>query len=512
MPTPAATQHPAVSSGTASPVRQKLATNLMLLMAGEFTAKLLTFKTFTYLAATLGVRDYGFIEFTLALMVFFTLPVDLGLGSYGAREIARNPGRAPQLLHEVTGLRLFLSICSMAALASVVPFLHQSHRLKELLMLYGLSLLGAPFLLQWLFQGHDQMRWVAVTSIVRQTAFAGLVLLVIRRGSPLLYIGVIECVSVAAAALFCILVTRKSLRLAWPWPDLRIKGLLGHLKESSPIGLTELAWGFMWYFCTVLLGLIFSDSTLGWWGASHRALMALHTFVWLYFFNLLPSISRCALRSKDDLLELMDESLRFTAWTGLLAGALLMVTAPDLLARLYGPFFRNAGKSFAVLVWMLPVALLSGHHRYILIAYKQQRRLLLCTTISAATAVILGLILVPRYDGPGAAWALLIANIVNFGLAYFSVKQLVVEVTFHRQIFAPLIALAASAVVFLVLFQAHFWIALAAACGIYVSGFIWVDGRRFASILRSAAMSRLGWFFSGAQQAPPSALADEATP
>src|SRR6516225_7999510 len=116
MPAVPAKQIGPVSVSAAFPAPQRLATNLLFLMAGEFTAKLLTFATFSYLARTLGPRDYGFVEFTLALMVFFTLPVDLGLGSYGAREIARNPDRAPQLLHEVTGLRLFLSVCSMAAL------------------------------------------------------------------------------------------------------------------------------------------------------------------------------------------------------------------------------------------------------------------------------------------------------------------------------------------------------------------------------------------------------------
>ena len=493
----------------AAPIPQKIAANLMFLVAGEFTSKLLTFASFSYLARMLGPRDYGFLEFTLALMVFFSLPVDLGLGSYGAREIARNPGRAPQLLHEITGLRLFLSACSIAALAVAISLLHQSPRLKELLALYGVSLLGAPFLLQWLFQGHDQMRWVALTSIVRQTGFAVFVFLVMRKGSPLFYIGLIECASVTAAALFCIAVTRRSFRFAWPWPDLRLRGLFRHLKESAPIGLTELAWGFMWYFSTVILGFIFSDQTLGWWGASHRALMALHTFVWLYFFNLLPSISRCALRSNEDLLELMDESLRFTAWIGLLAGALLMVTAPDLLALLYGPDYRRGANSFAVLVWMLPVAMLSGHHRYILIGYKQQGRLLLATTISAATAVTLGLILVPRYDGPGAAWALLIANIVNFALAYLYVKKLVVEVSFHRQLAAPLLTLAAAAAVFLAL-RAHFWIALIAACALYLGAFAWVDGRRFASIIRAAAKSRLASL--SRIKPPPASLVDEATP
>jgi hypothetical protein len=68
----------------------------------------------------------------------------------------------------------------MAALGVLILFLHQSHRLKELLILYSVSLLGAPFLLQWLFQGHQQMCWVALTEIVRQIGFAGLVLLTFR--------------------------------------------------------------------------------------------------------------------------------------------------------------------------------------------------------------------------------------------------------------------------------------------------------------------------------------------
>ena len=70
--------------------------------------------------ALLGPEEYGFVEFTLAVMVFFILPVDLGLGSYGAREIARNPERASRLLHEITGLRLVLAICSIVALLGFI--------------------------------------------------------------------------------------------------------------------------------------------------------------------------------------------------------------------------------------------------------------------------------------------------------------------------------------------------------------------------------------------------------
>src|ERR1700691_3484589 len=94
--------------GVAPAPPRRLAINLVWLSLGEFTAKLLTFAAFSHLARTLGPGEYGFIEFTLAVMVFFSLPVDLGLGSYGAREIARHPESATRLLHEITGLRVVL--------------------------------------------------------------------------------------------------------------------------------------------------------------------------------------------------------------------------------------------------------------------------------------------------------------------------------------------------------------------------------------------------------------------
>src|SRR5579862_24355 len=233
---------------------RRLAINFLFLSAGEFTAKMLTFASFSYLARTMASGEYGFLEFTLALMVFFTLPADLGLGSYGAREIARQPDRAARLLHEITGLRMLLAIGSMALLGVFILLVHQPLKLKFLLALYGASLLGGPFLLQWFFQAHDQMHWVGVASIVRQAGFAVLVFLLCRGGAPLFYIGLIECASVAAVAAFCVYVARHQMGFAWPWPDLRLSGILGHIREAAPIGFTELAWAFMWYFCTVLLG------------------------------------------------------------------------------------------------------------------------------------------------------------------------------------------------------------------------------------------------------------------
>ncbi len=481
-----------VSEAVLRPVESKrLAVNFLYLSGGEFGAKLLTFASFTYLARTLGPVSYGSVEFTLAVMTFFTLPTDLGLGMFGAREIARNPSTAPRLLREITGLRLFFSLCSMLLLAVFIFFLQKSPEQKALLGLYGLSLIGTPYLLQWFFQGHDQMQWVGFASIVRQAAFASLVFSVCRARSPLIYIGFIECASVALTAAFCVYVLKRRMRFPWPAPTFAIAALMKDVRSALPIGLSELAWTFMWYFCTVLLGFLSPDQSLGWFGAGHRIVMASHTFIMLYFFNLLPSISRCTQLPQAHLLKLMDESLRLTCWAAFLGAPLLSVLAPQVMTLVYGGSFRDGWRPFAVLVWVLPVALLGGHHRYILVAYNHQKWLLAASSISAVVAIVLAFALIPSYKGVGAAWALLIANIVLLVFAYFAVRKLVVEVTVHRQLFAPLAALALASLCFLALARWNLLAAVSVAAVVYLGVFIRTDGARLILFIYSVVRGQV---------------------
>ena len=150
--------------------------------------------------------------------------------------------------------------------------------------------------MQWFFQAFDQHAVGGRSPVLCvRLPLPAFLFFCIKPQRFFLVVGLVECVSVAGRrAVFCMYVV--SWRMGYGLPLAEIppgRTWLRHLTEAAPIGLTELAWAFMWYFGTVLLGFIFSDASLGWFGASHRALMALHTFVWLYFFNLLPSISRC---------------------------------------------------------------------------------------------------------------------------------------------------------------------------------------------------------------------------
>ncbi len=65
-------------------------------------------------------------------------------------------------------------------------------------------------------------------------------------------------------------------------------------KMAVPIGASEIVWAFKVYFATLVLGLFIGGTQLGWFTAAHRIVIALHAFIWLYFYNLFPSLARAS--------------------------------------------------------------------------------------------------------------------------------------------------------------------------------------------------------------------------
>lgn len=462
--------------------RGSLALNFLLLSGGEILGKALTFAAFVFLGRVLGPERYGSLEFVLASMVFFTLPVDFGIGIYGACELAKNRERATDLLREVAATRLALGVLSFLILLGVALVLPKPGEVKLLLVVCGFGLLAEPVLLQWFFQAHDRMQGVALATLTRKGTFATLVFLLIRSDSPLLFVGLCEVVSVAATALVCLAMLRLGMKRGMPLPVANLGRLIGHFRKAAPIGLSELAWVVMWYSGTVLLGLLVGGESLGWFGASHRVVMALHTFVWLYFFNMLPSLSRTA-QQLGTLRELLHRSLALTTWGGLLIALIPTLAGSDLLTLVYGPRFAEAGTPFALLAWMIPIALLSGHYRYTLIASGLQKLEFYATLAAALVSPVLGLALIPWYGISGAAIALLVANLMNLILAYYFVTRFIASIPCHEQLIQPVLSLMASLLIYHVIQPIHHWGAIGAALLIYLIPFSFWGWRTFGILI-----------------------------
>jgi O-antigen/teichoic acid export membrane protein len=458
-------------SEQASPGGRRLSINYLLLAGGESLAKIFSLIAFAYLGRILGPDRYGNLEFVISAMIFFTLPVDLGLSLYGAREVARDRRRAADLLSAVAALRLILASFSFALLLVLIVLFPGDIEIKLLAVLYGVSLFVEPLLVEWFFQAHDGMHWVVLSFMTRRAAFAAFVVVFVHRDSPLLRIGLCECGSAVAMAAVSLTVLRLRFGYKMPRPWQRHPALKAHLRQAAPIGLSHLAWALQWYCATLLMGWLAASEELGWFAASHRVIMALHTFVYLYFFNLLPSFSRGASRSSEYLRKLVSRSLSFTIWGGVLVALALTMVGGNVLSMAYGPKFLHGSQTLSILGWLIPVAMVGGHYRYLLFSCNQQHLELRCTMISAVTATVLGVALIPLYGARGGAAALLAASLVNCGLAYVFANRQIARIPCHQQLALPRLAVVPAVVCSTIAGKLNSWPSAAVAGGVYLALF-----------------------------------------
>src|SRR5687767_11886190 len=112
-----------------------LAKNFLLLVVGELGAKLFGFVAFAYMARVLGPKEFGQLEFALAVIFFLTLLVDCGLSAYGAREIAKDEVAIKRYTLHIIVLRCMLAAAAFVLLAIGVAVSHKPWSVQKLLLL-----------------------------------------------------------------------------------------------------------------------------------------------------------------------------------------------------------------------------------------------------------------------------------------------------------------------------------------------------------------------------------------
>jgi O-antigen/teichoic acid export membrane protein len=117
----------------------------------------------------------------------------------------------------------------------------------------------------------------------------------------------------------------------------------------------------------------------------------------------------------------------------------------------------------------VPLALVSGHYRYALIACDRERLEFRCNAISAAVAVGLGVLLIPWQGAFAAAIALVASALVNLVLAHAAGRQCGIAVPPIGRVLPALSALAVAGMAARSLWSLGSWVAAAGATGVYLS-------------------------------------------
>lgn len=427
----------ASTNSDSSNMPSKFGRNLITLTGGEFISRLAYAIAFVWIARSLQTEIYGQVEFALAVMMFLVLVIDLGLGLLGTREIARISEKTQILVNRVVSIQISIAVVVITALLVSVRLLPIEETLAYLLAGYSLSLIGFPFLLNWVFQGLNLMLWFTLPQVIRQITFAVLVILLLRYPEQFWLLPIFELVSVITAVLLNLgkyFSLGNRLQLSFKFnTDRRI------IKESLPIGLSQLIWTLRMYLPIILLGVFIGPVSVGFFAAPHRVIMAIQAFLIAYFVNLFPSLSIAANLSTDSLIGLLSSSHRLIVWPSIVLVITMTLLSKLIIELVYGENYvaGDASIIFAILIWMIPILVIRGHARNALIATGYQKDELISSLVGVLILCVSLLIFVPMYQGVGAAIAMTLSEFLAMIVTWLRVKIRIPEFEVIKSLLAP---------------------------------------------------------------------------
>jgi O-antigen/teichoic acid export membrane protein len=363
-----------------------------------------------------GTAAYGDYAALLSLSFLLNILLDLGITNFNTRHIAQHTHLLKKHLSGIIGVRLVL-----VALYAVATFLtawvlgYREGQFSLLAILVLNQVLVATVLyLRSNIAGAQLYTTDSLLSVLDRVLLIGLMgwLLWGRYATEpfpieaFVWAQTFAYATTALVALYIVVKRAGGLRVKWNGAFMWVV-----LRKSFPYALLILLMTFYYRTDTVMLERLLPDGALqaGIYAQGFRFFEAFNMLGYLFAGLLLPMFSR-QLRQGEDVAPLAGLAFRLV-----LAGALAVAVAGSFHAKAlmdlrYDAFTDRSAPAFAVLIWCFAAVCTTYIFGTLLTASGDLKALNRMAAFGMLLNIGLNLVLIPRYQALGAAWASLITQ------------------------------------------------------------------------------------------------------
>lgn len=402
----------------------RISKDFSILFLGNVASQGIIFASMVYLGNVLSPAEFGRISFAQSFILFFMHLSTLGLDTVGTRELASQRMPEEWLVSRVIGTRALLTIAALIAFEFSVAVFNLSQEYRAVCRIFVLYIVSYFFLLEWLYQGKQEMMFVSISRVVRAIVFVVPVFLLTKVYGGELVVGVSYVVSgfVASLVLVVFYLHRKtggSFSLA----DFRLSGSL--LKESLPIGIATTLMQIPFNYGAFAIGLYRSDAEVGTYSAAYRVVLVLWSFGVIAAYNsFFPTLSTLFAESYERFSSFTIKLSKVFVVIGVLIGFFGAILGKPVLHLLYAGRFDNALFVFTLAFINVGLIIARAPMEYSFLAARRQQRYLSGMVFVATLYVISAWLLVPRYGYNGAIVAASISESLYTLFVFFNAKIL----------------------------------------------------------------------------------------
>lgn len=409
------------------------------------------FITYPYVSRILGVSNIGLCNFIDGIISYFILFSMLGIGTIGIREIAKCKGNKEEISKAFSSLFLINTILTTTVLiiyviaVSCVPKLYEH---KEIAYVGAVKLFSNYLLIEWLYTGLEDFKYITKRSILVKCIYVVCVFLFIKNTNDYITYYILGVLMVVINAIINIVHSRKFVKISFKEITMR-----PYLKSISILGFYAILTSMYTSFNVAFLGFVTNTTQVGYYTTATKIYSILIALFTAFTNVMLPRMSSLLSEGKnDEFIRMIKKSVDALFAFSLPVIIMTTVFAPQIIRIISGSGYEGAIVPMRI---VMPLMLIIGYAQIlviqILMPLQKDRAVFANSVLGAICGIILNLLLVPHWGAIGSAIVWIISEIIVTMSAlysvhkylgyYFPIKKFIFDVIYHLPLLAIVILL-----------------------------------------------------------------------
>ncbi len=416
-------------------VRQTVAKNTFWLGVTSFGNRAIKAFVIIYAARILGAEKYGIFSYALTIAATFSIFSDLGVSSVITREASRSKDQPETLKRYLTNsyaIKFTLIAVNALLIVFIAPLFTTIKAALALLPLAALlttfdGLRESTF---YLTRANEKMETESFVSIITgvATTILGLGVLFLHPGPYAL----IVAYAAASGIGFIISVPLLGPYLKNFFKSLDKKITTEIIREALPFGLMGLLGALTLNTDALMISWLRSARDLGLYSAVQRPIALIYLIPSLLTASLFPLFARTAKKDDEQMRSLVERGIAGLLLVGIPIVVGGIILSSQITFLLFGAEYLPVASTFAALLLTLLVLFPSGMIMSAFFAYNEQKKILWCFLIGAATNAIFDYIFIRPYGIIGSAYATILSQSLAYGIAWIWLKRMNDVRVLHR--------------------------------------------------------------------------------
>ena len=380
-------------------VKKNFAYNLLLTLS-KYLFPLITYP---YVSRVLGVSNIGVCNFVDSLIDYFVLFSTLGVGSFGVREIARckdDIERRNKTFSSLVAINFVGTVIAMAALVLCTLYVPSLQVYREFLWIGLVKLFFSLFLIEWLFEGLQEFKYITLRTIAVRSLYVVGVFVFIRSPDDAIVYYALTVGTVFFNALWNWRYSKKFRTFRFSQVNFRI-----FILPVLVFGYYRLLTYMYTTFNMVFLGFSSGDKEVGYFATATK-LYSILMGVFTAFTNVMvPKVSELLSDgNREKIQKIADDTFNILTIVSLPVIIISLFCADEIIFIIAGAGYEGAILPFKIVIFLL---LIIGMEQIViqqfLMASTSNKSIFIVSTVGAVVGLMGNIILTTRLGAIGSA-------------------------------------------------------------------------------------------------------------